>query len=103
MNEPEGLGKVLANKWYVDEIYNALIVNPLTYLGAFFKNVIENSGIDGFVNGVGTFIQYSSRRLRLVQNGKVGTYILLMVFSIVVLFVVFWNQTNIIDFFQKIF
>ncbi len=103
LGEPQGLGKVLANKWYVDEIYNALIVNPLSYLAIFFKNVIEKSGIDGFVNGVGTFVQYSSRRLRLVQNGKVGTYILLMVFSIVLLFVVFWNQTNIIDFFQKIF
>jgi NADH-quinone oxidoreductase subunit L len=103
LHEPQGLGKIVANKWYVDEIYNTLIVNPISYLGAFFKNVVEKSGIDGFVNGVGTFIQYSSRRLRLVQNGKVGTYILLMVFSIVVLFVVFWNQTNIIDFFQKIF
>lgn len=103
LGEPEGLGKVLANKWYIDELYNTLIVNPLAYLGVFFKNVIEKSGIDGFVNGVGTFVQYSSRRLRLVQNGRVGTYILLMVFSIVVLFVVFWNQTIIIDFFQKIF
>lgn len=103
LNEPEGLGKVLANKWYVDEIYNALIVNPLGYLGAFFKNVIEKSGIDGFVNGVGTFVQYSSRRLRLIQNGKVGSYILLMVFSILVLWLVFWNQTTIISFFQKIF
>ena len=103
LGDPKGLGKVLANKWYVDEIYNALIVNPLSYLAAFFKNVIEKSGIDGFVNGVGTFVQYSSRRIRLVQNGRVGTYILLMVFSIVVLFVIFWNQTNIIGFFQKIF
>lgn len=103
MNEPEGFGKVLANKWYVDEIYNALIVNPLTYLGIFFKNIIEKSGIDGFVNGVGTFIQFSSRRLRLVQNGKVGTYILYMVFSIAILWAVFWNQADIINFFQKIF
>ncbi|HEY2728142.1 MAG TPA: NADH-quinone oxidoreductase subunit L [Parafilimonas sp.] len=103
LNEPEGLGKVLANKWYVDEIYDALIVNPLTYLGVFLKNVIERSGIDGFVNGVGTFIQYSSRRIRLAQNGKVGNYILYMVFSIAILWAIFWNQTNIIDFFQKIF
>ena len=103
LNEAKGLGKIVANKWYVDEIYNALIVNPLSYLGAFFKNVIEKSGIDGFVNGVGIFVQYSSRRLRLVQNGKVGSYILLMVFSILVLWLIFWNQTTIISFFQKIF
>ena len=36
LNEATGLGKVVANKWYVDEIYNALIVNPLTYLGSIF-------------------------------------------------------------------
>ncbi len=103
LNEAKGLGKIVANKWYVDEIYNALIVNPLTYVGAFLKNVVEKSGIDGFVNGVGTFVQYSSRRLRLVQNGKVGTYILFMVFSILVLWLIFWNQTDIFNFFQKIF
>lgn len=103
LGEPKGLGKVLANKWYVDEIYNALIVNPLAALGVFFKNVVDKSGIDGFVNGVGTFIQYSSRRLRLVQNGKVGSYILMMVFSLLVLWCVFWNQTYIVDFFKKLF
>ena len=103
LEEPAGFGKVLANKWYIDEIYDALIVNPLAFLGNFLKNVIDKSGIDGFVNGVGTFIQYSSRRLRLVQNGKVGTYILYMVFSIAILWAVLWNQTDIINFFQKIF
>lgn len=103
LNEPEGLGKVLANKWYIDELYDTIIVNPLLALGSFFKNVIEKSGIDGFVNGVGSFVQYSSRRLRLVQNGKVGTYILLMIFSILILWLAFWYQTTITGFFQKIF
>ncbi len=103
LDEPKGLGKVLANKWYIDELYDALIVNPLGSLASFFKNVIERSGIDGFVNGIGTFIQYSSRRLRLMQNGKVGTYILFMVFSMIVLWLIFWNQTTITNFFQKIF
>ncbi len=103
LNEPEGLGKVLANKWYIDELYDAVIVNPLLALGGFFKNVIEKSGIDGFVNGVGSFVQYSSRRLRLVQNGKVGTYILLMIFSILILWLAFWYQATITGFFQKIF
>lgn len=103
LNEPEGLGKVLANKWYIDELYDTIIVNPLLALGSFFKNVIEKSGIDGFVNGVGSFVQYLSRRLRLVQNGKVGTYILLMIFSILILWLAFWYQTTITGFFQKIF
>jgi len=103
LDEPAGFGKVLAKKWYIDEIYDALVVNPLAYLGNFFKNVVEKSGIDGFVNGVGTFVQYSSRRLRLIQNGKVGTYILFMVFSILVLWCIFFYQEKIVIFFNNIF
>ena len=103
LNDAEGFGKVLANKWYIDELYDAVIVRPLGGLANFFKNIIERSGIDGAVNGVGTFVQYSSRRLRLIQNGKVGNYIMIMVVSISIFFVVFWNQSLILAFFQKIF
>ncbi|MGI8951451.1 MAG: NADH-quinone oxidoreductase subunit L [Chitinophagaceae bacterium] len=101
--EETGLNKVLEHKWYVDELYDAVVVNPLDKLAAFLKNVIEKSGIDGIVNGVGRFIQYSSRQVRLLQSGQVGSYILFMVLSIVVLFLVFWNQTIIVQFLQKIF
>jgi len=101
--EETGLGKVLANKWYVDEIYDAIIVRPLNALAGFLKNVVEKSGIDGFVNGVGRFVQYSSRQIRLLQSGLVGNYILFMVLSIVVLFLIFWNQTQIVQFLQKVF
>ena len=38
--EAMGFGKVLENKWYVDEIYDRIIVQPLHRLGGFFKNVI---------------------------------------------------------------
>ena len=101
--EYSGIKKAMANKWYVDEIYNAIIVNPLNSFAIFLKNIVEKSGIDGVVNGVGSFINYSSQRLRLVQNGKVGSYILYMVISISILFAIFWNQAVITIFFQKIF
>lgn len=103
LNDATGFGKVLENKWYIDELYDAVIVNPLLKAGGFLKNVVEKSGIDGMVNGVGRFVQYSSRQLRLLQNGLVGSYILFMVLSLVVLFLVFWNQTIILQFLQKIF
>lgn len=101
--EAAGFAKVLKNKWYVDEIYNAVIVNPVYRIAGFLKNVVERSGIDGIVNGVGNFIHYSSRQLRLVQSGKVGVYILMMVLSLVGLFVLFWFQGNILEFVHKIF
>ncbi len=98
-----GLGKVLENKWYVDEAYNGVVVKPVNSFGGFLKNVVEKSGIDGIVNGTGRFVQYSARQLRLLQSGQVGNYILFMVLSIVVLFLIFWNQGIIIAFIQKIF
>lgn len=86
--QESGFGKVLQNKWYVDEFYNAIIVRPLKSLSVFFNNVIERSVIDGLVNGVGRGVNYSSRQLRLLQNGQVGAYILMMVIGILILFMI---------------
>ena len=83
-----GLGKMLENKWYVDELYNGIIVKPIQSLANYFNGVVEKKGIDGFVNGVGKVINYSSRQVRLLQSGQVGAYVLLMVIGILVLFIV---------------
>lgn len=81
--EETGLGRVLENKWYVDEIYDAAIVKPINGLGTFFNTIIEKSGIDKLVNGVGKLVQYGSRQFRYLQSGLVGNYILLMVLAVV--------------------
>jgi len=101
--EESGIGKVLENKWYVDELYDTIIVKPLDALSIFLKNIIEKSGIDGIVNGVGRLVNYGSRQLRLVQNGQVGGYLLVMVVSIVVIFFLWINDAAIVNFFGKIF
>jgi NADH-quinone oxidoreductase subunit L len=101
--ENTGIAKVLENKWYVDELYNAIIVNPLNALAGFFKNIVEKSGIDGLVNGVGRLIGYGSRQLRLLQSGQVGNYILIMVLAMVVFFLIWFNDVALIQFFNKIF
>lgn len=80
-----GFGKVLQNKWYVDELYDAVIVNPLHKLGGFLKTVIDSSVVDGIVNGVGKAVNYGSRQLRLLQSGQVGSYVLLMVLSMLII------------------
>ncbi len=84
--EANGLGKVLENKWYADELYQAVIVNPLKSISAFFNNIIESKLIDGAVNGVGKAVNYSSRQLRWLQSGQVGAYVLLMVIGMLILF-----------------
>lgn len=88
LSEPNGFGQVLANKWYVDEAYNAVIVRPLNWFGKFLNKWVEKGLIDAIVNGVGRSVQYLSRQVRLVQSGQVGSYVLLMVLSILVFFVI---------------
>jgi NADH-quinone oxidoreductase subunit L len=88
LGEPTGFGKVLANKWYVDEFYHAIIVRPLNWLAKFLNGWFEKDFIDWLVNGVGKLVNYGSRQVRLVQSGQVGSYVLLMVLSILIFFVV---------------
>ncbi len=83
-----GFARLLENKWYVDEIYQAVIVNPLKLLSSFFSNVIERRVIDGAVNGAGKLVNYGSRQLRWLQSGQVGAYVLLMVIGILILFII---------------
>ncbi len=86
LEEPTGFGKVLANKWYVDEFYDAAVVRPLNKLSDFLDNMLEKPVIDGLVNGVGKLVNYGSRQLRLLQSGQVGSYVLLMVISMLLIF-----------------
>jgi NADH-quinone oxidoreductase subunit L len=84
--EEKGFGKLLENKWYVDELYDKVIVKPLNNLGDFFNKVFESQVVDWVVNGVGKAVNYSSRQLRLLQSGHVGSYVLLMVISMLLIF-----------------
>ena len=83
-----GISRLLENKWYVDELYDRMIVKPLHSLSLFFNNIIEKKGIDGLVNGTGKFVHYGSRQLRWLQSGQVGAYVLLMVIGMLLLFII---------------
>lgn len=83
-----GLAKVLENKWYVDELYDAVVVNPLLKFSGFLDKIIERKGIDGGVNGVGKLVRWGADRMRLLQNGQVGAYLFTMVIGIVLIFVI---------------
>jgi len=81
-----GVSRLLENKWYVDELYNAVFVRPLNKLGSFVNTFIEKGTIDAMVNGVGRLVNYGGRQMRWLQSGQVGNYVLLMVISMVLLF-----------------
>ncbi|HYC39513.1 MAG TPA: NADH-quinone oxidoreductase subunit L [Chitinophagaceae bacterium] len=85
--EPQGLGKLLANKWYVDELYENIIVRPVHRFGGFLQTSVEKPVIDALVNGVGRAVNYGGRQLRLLQSGQVANYVLLMVISMLAIFV----------------
>jgi len=83
--ETTGLQKVLANKYYVDEIYHAIVVKPLYGLSKVFYRFVELLGIDGVVNGFGKGVVYGSRGLRFFQDGSIGYYLFVMVVGIILI------------------
>ena len=87
LQEFHGMGRVLENKWYVDELYDRIVTRPLYAFGKFLNNQIEKNLIDRIVNGFGKLVQYGSRQLRWMQSGQVGSYVLLMVLGMLVFFV----------------
>jgi NADH-quinone oxidoreductase subunit L len=76
------------NKFYVDELYDALIVKPLTGLSGFFYKVVDIKIIDGIVNAVSRGVTASSGVLRKIQSGYVGFYIFAMVFGIIAILII---------------
>jgi NADH-quinone oxidoreductase subunit L len=70
-----GLHRLLMRKYYVDEIYDAAIVQPIKLVstGGLWHGV-DAGIIDGTVNGVGSVIGALSAGLRRLQNGSVRSY-----------------------------
>jgi len=91
-----GLRKVLENKWYVDEFYDATIIQPIrrlsdTVLWRFVDAVI----IDGvLVNGVSRLIGVTGQLVRLVQNGLIRWYAYSFAAGVVVLLVYVARRIN---------
>ena len=70
-----GLYRLLLNKYYVDEIYDAAIVQPIRIASedGLWK-VVDVRVIDGAVNGVGGTVAGSGALLRQLHTGSVRTY-----------------------------
>ncbi len=70
-----GLHRLLLNKYYVDEIYDAAIVQPIriTSEEGLWK-IVDVRIIDGAVNGAGAAVSGWSELLRRLQTGSVRAY-----------------------------
>lgn len=84
--EQYGIGKIIYNKYYVDEIYNALVVKPILVLSEIAHDVLDRTFVDGLVNWSGKFSLMAGAQVRKIQNGSIGFYLLFMVVSIVAIF-----------------
>ena len=77
---------LLLNKYYVDEIYDATIVQPVKQIStlALWKGV-DAALIDGAVNGMGELVRAASTVLRRLQTGRLRTYAASLLLGVVVI------------------
>ena len=70
-----GVYRLLTRKYYVDEVYDALIVDPMvTGSREVLWKRIDAGVVDGAVNGVGRSVQAGAALLKNIQNGLVRSY-----------------------------
>jgi NADH-quinone oxidoreductase subunit L len=83
--KPEGFKKVLYMKYYVDEIYDRVIVQPLIRASRFAWKVIDAGIVDGIVNGMGNLARALGWFGSLFQTGSVNTYALFLAIGVLVI------------------
>ena len=75
--------RLVYNKYYVDEFYDAIIRRPLDGISKLFYKFFDIEVIDGIVNGVGATVKGIGSSLRYLQNGNIGFYLMSMVLGVV--------------------
>ena len=81
-----GLHRLLLNKYYVDEIYDAVVVQPVKRVSqTFLWRGMDAGLIDGSVNAVGHIVRGWSAVLRRLQTGSVRAYAMSLFMGVVVI------------------
>ncbi|PTT15663.1 NADH-quinone oxidoreductase subunit L, partial [Flavobacterium sp. HMWF030] len=73
-----GLTKVLYNKYYVDEAYDAVFVRSINGLSKFFRDYIE-TGLSALVFGLGKITNELAFQGKKLQTGSIGLYLFVFV------------------------
>jgi NADH-quinone oxidoreductase subunit L len=82
--EQKGFARVLARKYYVDELYDAVFVKPIQSFSRFLADTFEFA-IDFFVEATGQLVKFLANAFRKLQTGNVGTYVFAIVLGAVIL------------------
>jgi len=87
-----GAYKVLYKKYYVDELYQAVVIGPLMWLSRnVFWKVVDVGIIDGTVNGIAGGTTAVGDTVRHTQSGNTRSYaVWVLVGAIVVFAIIFW-------------
>ncbi|MDR2550983.1 MAG: NADH-quinone oxidoreductase subunit L [Desulfobulbus sp.] len=68
--------RLLLNKYYVDELYDLLLVRPTLAFGRkVVLGIVDLACIEGVVNGLPRLIALAAERLRRLQDGQVSHYL----------------------------
>ena len=85
--------RILLNKYYVDELYDAVFVQPIHRGSVWLWEKIDARCIDGSVDGVGALVRVGSLLLRRLQTGYVSSYVLSFLVGVVAIlgYLAFWR------------
>jgi NADH-quinone oxidoreductase subunit L len=79
-----GVHRFLLNKWYFDELYDAIFVRPMQRLSQFLWRVVDMRIIDGIPNGIAAFVVDAARGTSRFQTGRLANYAFVMIAGLVV-------------------
>ncbi len=75
----------LEHKWWVDELYNFLVVRRFQDLSRFLAQPVDLGVIDGAANGLARGVQGAAANLRRLENGFVRSYALAVLLGVVII------------------
>jgi NADH-quinone oxidoreductase subunit L len=81
--------RFLLNKWYFDELYDAVFVRPAIWLARVLWRVGDATIIDGIPNGVASLTGGSSAQVVKLQTGSIAVYAFTMLIGVVLLVSIF--------------
>jgi NADH-quinone oxidoreductase subunit L len=84
-----GIYLFLLNKWYFDELYDAVLVQPMIRLARTLWQTGDATLIDGVPNGLATLAVDGSRQAVKLQTGSVAVYAFSMLIGVVLLVGIF--------------
>ena len=75
--------RLIYNKYYIDELYDAVIRKPLDSISSVFFKFIDLRLVDGTVNAIGNSVKSVGSLVRLIQTGNIGFYLMTMAMGVV--------------------